>query len=150
MAEIIHPWQAAGLGTAPFQFDRFERTSVHERCDACGHFLQRLFWLRSADGSAFKVGSECIKRVEPNYSPLSRAATAAIEDSIKRETEARVERTRALLEAHPEFLADIRHGLYSQRTIREWALFAFEHGGRRKHEEACRLVEKYWNDRQAK
>jgi hypothetical protein len=149
-AAEIHPWQAAGLGNAPFEYDRFERASVRERCDACGHFLKRMFWVRSADGLVFKVGSDCINKVEPNHSPLSRAALAAIEDSVKRDNEARVERARALLAANPSFLADVRHGRYPQRTIRKWALFTFEHGGQRKREEACRLVEKYWNDRQEK
>jgi hypothetical protein len=129
-----HPWQAVGLGSAPFQFDRLERASGE--CAVCGHTLKKLFWCRSADSKKFEVGSECIKKIEPNDGALCRAVDAAIKDLERRETDTRFAR-----EKHP---------LYASRTIGAWARFAIAHGGLSKRKQVCSLIEQRWKDRQTK
>jgi hypothetical protein len=142
-----HPWQAVGLGSAPFQFDRLERASGE--CAVCGHTLKKLFWCRSADSKKFEVGSECIKKIEPNDGALCRAVDAAIKDLERRETDTRVERVLALIKDNPRFARE-KHPLYASRTIGAWARFAIAHGGLSKRKQVCSLIEQRWKDRQTK
>ncbi len=82
-AEKIHPFEARGLGRAPFRFvgmvkqdlcygeailnrAECERTGISlttkpgGTCEYCGTYILRMFSVRSADGREFKVGSDCI------------------------------------------------------------------------------------------
>jgi hypothetical protein len=86
----IHPFELAGLGKAPFRFDGIEdtsigagpdgmvRTTIHEgplagldmhtkpggSCDFCGHYIVTFCWVRSVDGKRFKVGTDCIAKLD--------------------------------------------------------------------------------------
>jgi hypothetical protein len=146
-----HAWERAGLGRAPFQFVRLERKprSAGVSCDYCGRAIQRLYWVGDSEGLRFKVGSECIKAVEP-LGPLRRAAEAALKEADQAEQAERIIAAKALLAADPTLLAD-KLTWYTRedgerRTLREWAEFAFEHGGIRKQLEVCRVVEKHAAD----
>ena len=56
---IIHIFEQAGLGKAPFQFvDYFEKKGGF--CDYCSHPITRHYGVRGVDGATFYVGSECI------------------------------------------------------------------------------------------
>ncbi len=68
----IHPFQKAGLGTAPFRLDRFE-VRKHQAChgapvqpgtccDYCGTGIMLVYWIRSSEGNEFKVGSSCVEK----------------------------------------------------------------------------------------
>jgi len=82
-ADKIHPFEARGLGHAPFRFvgmvqqdicygeailnrAEYERTGVSlttkpgGTCAYCGTYIQRMFDVQSADGYKFHVGSDCI------------------------------------------------------------------------------------------
>lgn len=78
----IHPFEAAGLGKAPFRFvglqtddDRAavqtERagagltytTNYCTSCDYCSQAIHNAFQVRSSDGKQFKVGCDCIRKV---------------------------------------------------------------------------------------
>lgn len=67
-----HPFEAAGLGRAPFRFVRlFEAT--HEThpghhvaggtCDFCGTAIKHCCEVASADGNTFVVGRDCVRKV---------------------------------------------------------------------------------------
>ncbi len=70
----VHPFEAAGLGKAPFKFvGHYE--SKHQACpgapikagsccDYCPASIVQVFMVRSADGKEFKVGSDCIMKVD--------------------------------------------------------------------------------------
>ena len=69
-ATHIHKFEQAGLGKAPFAYqgceERWYVTPGHKQpgstCDFCGNGIAYCFWLKSADGRKFKVGSECIQK----------------------------------------------------------------------------------------
>ena len=94
----VHPWEPR-LGNAPFRFLRFEKLpqSASSTCDDCGHRIQRLFWVRGASGSVFKVGSECVNRVEPLGSVLRAATTKAMKAAVKAAQEERIAAAQALV-----------------------------------------------------
>lgn len=69
---LIHWFESAGLGLAPFRFVGTEHklftipgTDVCKpgsSCDYCGTAISQLCWVESSDGKRFKVGSDCIAK----------------------------------------------------------------------------------------
>ena len=69
---IIHPFEKADLGLAPFRLDGItEKWYVAcpgapkqpgSCCDFCYTGIAYEFWIRSSDGKRFKVGSECVRK----------------------------------------------------------------------------------------
>ena len=56
---ILHIFEQAGLGTAPFRYvDYFEKKGGF--CDYCSHPITRHYGVQGTDGRTFYVGSECI------------------------------------------------------------------------------------------
>jgi hypothetical protein len=145
--------ERAGLGRAPFRFLSLERRprGSGALCASCGRAIQRLYWVADANGTQFKVGSECIKKAEP-YGPLSRAAEAALKEAEKMEKQERIAATKALLAADPTIIAEQLHWSNredgTKRTLREWAEFALAYGGVKKQLEVCRIVEARAAERQ--
>ena len=82
----VHPFERSGLGTAPFQFVRYEYLTyqacpgapvqVGGSCDHCGTGIKDAFWIRGADGREFKVGSSCVYKTSGKESPLGREVAA--------------------------------------------------------------------------
>jgi hypothetical protein len=56
-----HRFEIAGLGAAPYKNYKIDDNGG--RCDYCGQNLIYNFWIESADGHKFVVGSTCIKKV---------------------------------------------------------------------------------------
>ena len=65
--ENLHEFEKAGYGPGPYeQLAILESTDLAYVCDNCGqHGLRYKFTLRSATGQEFGVGSECIKKADP-------------------------------------------------------------------------------------
>ena len=63
----VHPFELAGYGPGPYvELGSFEDPSCGQVCDTCGKTgLRYKFKLRSASGLEFGVGSECIKKADP-------------------------------------------------------------------------------------
>jgi glycine cleavage system protein P-like pyridoxal-binding family len=80
----IHPFEEAGLGKAPFRYIgaidqnitqagtvvigeyngvQFE-TTAGGTCDYCGMAIVNMYRVRSSDGKVFKVGCDCLKKVD--------------------------------------------------------------------------------------
>ncbi len=82
-AGTVHPFQAAGLGLAPFRYigqvhqdiaygqavvapegtGPAVTTKPGGSCAYCGNYILHMFNVRSADGKTFHVGSDCIAKV---------------------------------------------------------------------------------------
>lgn len=79
----VHPFEKAGLGVAPFRYVGMiaQEISYGERvigsaggvpittkpggtCDFCGAYIVNMFQVESSDGNRFKVGCDCIKKVD--------------------------------------------------------------------------------------
>lgn len=64
MNNIIHKFEAAGLGNAPYRFVQYDYSTIRgTACDFCGTKIMHIYWIDSADAKRSKVGSECIKSV---------------------------------------------------------------------------------------
>lgn len=92
-----HPFQKSGHGSAPFKCVGYEQswhgggTSGAPKkpgscCDHCATGIAHVFWIVSAEGNRFKVGSECVRKT--GDAPLK-------EETIRvRKTEEQKERDR--------------------------------------------------------
>lgn len=163
----IHPFEAAGLGVAPFVFTGHSesvhteadgRTRAGGSCDFCGTGIRQTFHVRSTDGRTFKVGSDCIRRVYAEFdAEVPVDARCVIADAqyqkreAKREAEwqklrARMDVARATLAAHPDAFTDRKHphdGLAAQGlTYRDYLDFLLSRGGADSRDQACKIIAK--------
>jgi hypothetical protein len=86
MTAPIHPFEAAGLGLAPFRFVGMEHKTfqacpgapiqVGGSCDYCSTGISYFCWIESADGRRFKVGSDCVAKVDPALAASVKRADA--------------------------------------------------------------------------
>ena len=61
----MHKWEEAGLGQAPFAFNCVtQNAGSRATCDYCGTAITYEFWIDSHDGKRFKVGCDCVAKVE--------------------------------------------------------------------------------------
>ena len=69
----IHPFEESGLGLAPFSYIGMEEivirhpdghTQAGGSCDHCGAGIRYAFWIKSSDGKRFKVGSDCVRKLD--------------------------------------------------------------------------------------
>lgn len=140
---MTHPFQQKGLGQAPFQFVRYRRTNPKSKCDNCGIAIMHRYECRSADGRTFGVGSECVKKVEPSWSPLRQAMSAAKREAEAVELVERIQIAKKNLAEKPELLRLRRHPMGRVReSMRDYVEFVFENGRQSsllRH--VCKIVE---------
>jgi hypothetical protein len=158
----VHPFERAGLGLAPFRYVGMvhQETSYGQAvigtiggipvttqpggsCDFCGHYIVDMFQVESADGKRFKVGCDCIHKVNQV------AGSDVVDVDRKKAAIARDEARIALALANlPQ-----AHALSSQphpttwraregETMAHWCRWTLTHGGRTGRLGAARLVEK--------
>jgi hypothetical protein len=128
-----HPFQAAGLGLAPFRF-----VGVTENmwspcpgvaakpggsCDYCSASIRYEFHIEGADGSHFKVGCDCVMKIRRADNMLVSAVEAA-ERKLKRAAAAERTKARQASDANPsirERLAGEPHPLFKDgRTLADY------------------------------
>ena len=74
-SDAMHPFEAAGLGKAPFRFIGYEESvfqaipgdpncpvQAGSSCDCCPASIRHVYWIRSSDGRKFKVGCDCVRK----------------------------------------------------------------------------------------
>lgn len=140
---VIHKFEQAGLGKAPFRMlGMFESRCSGQpnangvsvgfagqpagTCDFCGTGIANCFQIQSADGKTFVVGEDCVRKVDDTglYDTVKRAAN-------KLKTAARHEREKKTIsEMYPVFQAAIQsevnkphpwHGdMYKQFTMADY------------------------------
>ncbi len=103
MSEMTHKFEKAGLGLAPFKYAGFELklykpapgvpARAGSSCDYCGNAIARCFWVVSADGRRFKVGSDCIAKV--GDAGLNKAIAPEIRQARREAEAAKIEAGRA-------------------------------------------------------
>jgi hypothetical protein len=132
-ASTIHPFELAGLGKAPFRYiGAVEQpvtstgtvvigvyrgvqveTSDGGTCDHCGAGIINMFRVQSSDGNIFKVGCDCLKKVDiVNPATLKADVKRAKEAKI----DARIANARKLLETEA-----VRSALASKPHHQPWA-----------------------------
>lgn len=89
----VHTFELAGLGKAPFKFSHFAQlkydraqTAYHSggSCDYCGTAIMNAYYIKSADGRTFKVGSDCVAKTgDAGLRKVVNKAKAQHERSLK-------------------------------------------------------------------
>ena len=71
-ADVLHPFERSGLGKAPFHYIGMEEKVCKVRdsivaggsCDHCSACIRYCFWIASSDGQRFKVGCDCVMKLD--------------------------------------------------------------------------------------
>lgn len=75
----VHPFEIAGLGHAPFYFECVVDTGkTTTSCDYCSTGLRYVCWVKSHDGRQFKVGIDCIRKLDRDDNRLVTDAERAL------------------------------------------------------------------------
>lgn len=61
-AATVHPFEAQGLGLAPFSCYFAYKSDYMTSCQVCGHGIINVFMIRSSDGKTFRTGCECVNK----------------------------------------------------------------------------------------
>lgn len=147
----MHPWERAGLGSAPFRFAGMRENAFQAypgapvqpggSCDFCGNGIRYECWVLSSDGRKFKVGTDCIARIdaEPKLKKQFNAEKARIE---REKVGERVRAATAALENCPTLLTDAPHPHNRQGcTMRDYVSWCLAHAGNAGRTKAARAVE---------
>lgn len=62
----MHPFEQAGLDKAPFSFEGVEYVPDGDQCEYCGQRIKYRYWILGGTGVNFTVGSECVKKTDPD------------------------------------------------------------------------------------
>ncbi len=174
----VHPFEKRGLGVAPFRFVGFYADYGPHRmvikgvngepvevtvgspgqpmssCDYCGQGIGDVYRVRRSDGREFKVGCDCIAKVDAdktvaNFGTVEREARKIKLEAAKSRDRVRANAAAALVldegekaDRVREVLASRPHPDFKDATLESWASFMFLRGGRSSQMKATRIVEK--------
>jgi hypothetical protein len=150
----IHPFEAAGLGLAPFRYVGMVQQNVSGglrslgtsggvefftkpggTCAYCGTYIVQMFNIRSADGKEFHVGCDCVRKtgdnnliriIEQDEKAARKATKLARENARIAAAVAKLPAVQGTLaaEPHPTEAAANRG-----RTLLDWVRWMLENAG---------------------
>lgn len=146
MQTTVHPFELAGLGPAPYRFIGASREVFQAvpgdpncpvlpagSCDYCGQAIWIQCRVRAADGQTFKVGCDCIAKIDKKLAPVADRARAKIQRELGKARDAKKiagaaetlkdEAARAKLAALPHPRG------FEGRSLLDWADWMLEHAG---------------------
>ncbi len=158
-ATYIHPFERAGLGAAPFRCVGHEEivfqipgqpARAGGSCDYCGTGIRDAFRILSADGRTFKVGCDCVRKVEARGSRLLSDVEKTIKAALKARKTAtlhsREATARNILETNPTLFTDRPHPsewfAKQGKTLRDSIIFLLDRGGATGRTKACIAIER--------
>lgn len=132
----VHPFEAAGLGIAPFRFIGFERKvgpinlgngmmcgapgQPMGVCDFCGTGIANCCIIKSSDGKRFIVGCDCVERTYQEFdAERDEVAIKAREELKKQKREARHAREAEKLEELAAWIEENKAVLDAMESDRE-------------------------------
>lgn len=144
---LVHIFEQAGLGQAPYTF--LHVSTMPSSCQYCSTPIIYQFWLRSADGRTFYVGSDCIHK-------SGDAGLAKVIDPILREHQRQLREKReqtiltmfaTYVQATPNFWNDTFPGTHPNsyyaskgKTMGDYKQFCWEHSGSTKKVKMARGI----------
>lgn len=161
---MTHPFERAGLGTAPFRVIGVECRTGPIRttdpvtgitteigspgqpmgcCQYCYQGISECWLVRSSDGKVFTVGCDCVRKTSD---PGLKRGMAPLKTKLRKEREAaRIERAELLIE-DPAVRARLAeepspNARRPGDTALEWASWMLLHAGNSGKLRACRLLE---------
>lgn len=126
-----HRFELAGLGKAPFRFAGMSENLLRHAdghcqpggsCDYCGNGIRFECWVLSADGRRFKVGSDCIRKVDDSGLMAAYKSSPQFREHQRKLRLAKAQRELAELDAmiaaHRDALAALPHphGFLDRKT----------------------------------
>jgi len=111
-------------------------------CAYCSQGIRYCFWVQSADGRKFYVGSECISRTgDKNLAKAVDAEKAkfAREQRLQKANSIR-EATRELLDADPTALTQQPHPSIPGKTLRDYVKWLLLYGGTASTAKIAKLI----------
>lgn len=134
MENALHPFERAGLGKAPFRFvgiteSKFqaapgEPVKAGSSCDYCPAAIMTVCHIVSADGRRFKVGCDCVRKVDAKLGKVVSAAQKEL--NAEKRFAAKLAAKNGLegllaTDAVREKLAALPHPKLTGRTMLDWA-----------------------------
>lgn len=159
----VHPWEARGLGKAPFRYNGAART-VHVvgvmsavvqpagSCAYCGAALSYSCYIKDANGAEFTVGDTCVEKLwtaeldHASRRVLSQAKNAlnkAKRNAQKARESARIDAAMNCSDAVRDALDAEPHPTRAGLTLRDWVGFMFQNAGHTGKLKAARVVERF-------
>lgn len=150
-----HPFQIAGLGIAPFQYDGMSEIIFQAypgapiqaggSCDYCGTGIRNAFWIKSADGKRFKVGCDCVEKTCRPNGPIMTAVQKDAKKHTKQLKTARLQerilKVRTILDNNAALLMDTFSYGDKNRPVRNYVEFLLKNAGEAGKTKACKIVE---------
>ncbi len=153
----IHQFEAAGLGKAPYtpigvkdEVIRYPDGTVQPAgaCQYCSTGIRYCFYLRSADGKVFYVGSECI--LKSGDAGLKKYVTE--EQRKLRDAQAQERYTAAVavikeaMQKHGQDMRGSSHPIRPDLNLYDYCEFMLQHGGRSGAESLARRLRRQFGD----
>ena len=161
----IHPFEKAGLGKAPFRYigaidqptnrdgmvicGTYKGVQVETKaggtCDYCGMAIINMYKVRSADGHTFRVGCDCLKKVDIINPSTLKADVKKAKDA---KADQRIASAKAMLatESVRASLASKPHpALWAQSkglTMLDQVEWLLAHAGRSGKTDAAKIIER--------
>lgn len=155
-ATVLHPFEASGLGLAPFRLVSVTRSGMRG-CAHCGTGIAVHCLIESRDGKRFVVGSTCVSKtsmaVDTSLALDVRKALAELKYQereakaapIREARAARVRAARQELEGDADlFSAEPHPNAYFARQglkLRDWMLWQLRFAGEKTRDQICSTVE---------
>lgn len=160
----VHPFEAAGLGVAPFRFVAIERrvgpiqigsTTIGSpgqpmgSCQYCGQGIAECCIIRDSQGAEFVVGNVCVNKTTPAESRLAKDVDRAVKAAQRKRTKAR--KAERIAEAVETFEAN--RGTFAAQahpvkwradqgaTLADWVDWMMSNAGTAGKTRAARVVE---------
>jgi len=139
---VIHVFEKAGLGKAPFRFVGMHKevycacpgapVQPGSSCDYCGQGIMFVCTIQSADGRRFKVGCDCVHKTgDAGLRKVVDAAKAKVDREARHARDAaRIEEALALLPTVEAKLAAQPHPRgFAGLTKLDWAHWMLKNAG---------------------
>ncbi len=163
--QIIHAFEKAGLGLAPFQYVRsYESKYVACQgapvqpgtcCDYCGTGIMYVFVIRSSDGKQFKVGCECVNKTDDRgLINVTKKAMNKLKADARHAREAeKIAAARKLLadseiraklatEKHPRAM-EMGNPFFDDKSLLDWADWMMKNAGNSGRMQVSRTIERF-------
>jgi hypothetical protein len=161
----LHVFEAAGLGRAPYKFLRMDvmRGPIRRiengvevqigapgqpmgSCQYCSTGILYAFWLRSADGKEFYVGSDCI--MKSGDAGLRRVIDPLIKQMQKEQRDARakmtLEQALAVLPLVRDALKQERHPFgFGNKTLADYVDWMLVHAGQSGKVKVAKIIKNH-------
>lgn len=158
VGSVVHAFELAGLGKAPFRFDGFEVKTYQAApdapvqpgtcCDYCFTGISNVCWIKSVDGKRFKVGCDCAEKTGDRG--LCKFIDAKVAEHRRmlaaKRADAKIEAARALLPAVSESLKAKPHpqadrgGFFANLTMLDYVMWMLSNAGTKGQLAASKII----------